>query len=66
MRTEPRKKKKKEQKRLIKDHPSISLLQLEKEMNSGWVDKPLYIGGLTWSDQGRDHWKRMRKLTEQN
>lgn len=75
MRTEPRKKKKREQKRLIKNHPSVTLLELEKEMGSGWVDKhilqegvnePLYIGGLTWSDQGRDHWKKMKELTEQN
>lgn len=38
MRTEPRKKRKREQKRLIKNHPTISLLELEKEMGSGWVD----------------------------
>jgi hypothetical protein len=75
MRTEPRKKRKREQKRLIKNHPSVTLLELEKEMGSGWVDTYIlnegtnenhYIGGLTFSHTGKSHWKKMKKLTEQN
>ena len=76
MRTEPRKKRKREQKRLIKNHPTISLLELEKEMGSGWVDTYIlnegtnenhYIGGLTFSHSyGKSHWKRMKELNEQN
>ena len=73
MRTEPRKKRKREQKRLIKNHPSVTLLELEKEMGSGWVDTYIlnertnenhYIGGLTFSRTGKSHWKRMKELAE--
>jgi hypothetical protein len=75
MRTEPRKKRKRLQRRLIKNHPSVTLLELEKEMGSGWVDTYIlnegtnenhYIGGLTFSQVGKSHWKKMKELTEQN